>query len=246
MCGTGIPLGIIPAGSGNGLARHLGIPVDTLTAVDVIAKEHITDCDYATANGHPFFCTFGWGFDAAVSDRFAKAGKRGLISYLNSAISEYKDYRGEDYHITVDGITHDRKAFLIACCNASQYGNNAFIAPRASIKDGLLDVIIIKDADHLKTLLVGLDMMTGMLPHNSQIEIIHGRHIKITRTQPGPAHLDGEPTEMGTEALIDCIPAALRIYTPPHKMRFMPFITPMIYTFRDWRFAIRNLLQIQQ
>ena len=242
MCGTDIPLGIIPAGSGNGLARHLGIPIDILTSVDVISREHVTPCDYATANGRPFFCTFGWGFDAAVSDRFARAGKRGLITYLNSAIEEYKDYQGEEYSRNVDGVAHTRKAFLVACCNASQYGNNAFIAPQASIKDGLLDVIIIKDADHLRTLLVGIDMLTGMIPHNSQIEKLRGRHIVITRNSNGPAHLDGEPIEMGTVADIKCIHGALKIFTPQKKMRFMPFVTPMIYTFRDWHFALRNLV----
>ena len=127
LCGTDVSLGIIPAGSGNGLARHLGIPIDPMLSLDVIAERHIVPCDYATVNGSQFFCTFGVGFDAAVSHRFARQGRRGMATYVKSAFSEYLNYRPQVYTVSANGVPITEKAFLVAVCNASQYGNNAYI-----------------------------------------------------------------------------------------------------------------------
>ena len=105
-------LGIIPSGSGNGLARHLGIPVDPAPAIDIILKGNIVDCDYGTANGEPFFCTFGVGFDAAVSHRFARQGRRGMATYVKSAFSEYLNYRPQVYTVSANGVPITEKASL--------------------------------------------------------------------------------------------------------------------------------------
>lgn len=92
LCGSQTALGILPAGSGNGLARHIGIPVDVDMALDIVTKNNIIPVDYGSVNGNPFFCTFGMGFDAAVSHRFARQGRRGLLSYIKSAVSEYVQF----------------------------------------------------------------------------------------------------------------------------------------------------------
>ena len=120
LCGTETALGILPAGSGNGLARHLQIPVDIAMALKVIADGNVVDSDYGTVNGRPFFCTFGMGFDAAVSHRFARQSRRGILSYVKSAISEYVQYRPQTYTVSANGKLLTEKAFLIAVCNASQ------------------------------------------------------------------------------------------------------------------------------
>lgn len=244
LCGTDVALGIIPAGSGNGLARHLNIPIDIDFSLKVIKEKNIVKCDFAQVNDQPFFCTFGLGFDAAVSHQFAKEKTRGLLTYIKSAIEIFSNYHSETYEIILDDnepIT--RNAFLVACCNASQYGNNAFIAPEASITDGMLDVIIVKDASRLRTLLVGLDMMTGMIPHNSQTEIFQARRVKIVRNNSGHCHLDGEATDMGRELDVRCIPHQINLFCPTHTTRFRPFITPMSYFFRDLALSFsHNLL----
>lgn len=234
MCHAPIPMGIIPAGSGNGLARHIVIPIDPLRALDTIIDDVVTDCDYAEVNGKPFFCTFGIGFDAAVSDRFAASGKRGRMSYVQSTIAEFRHYRPEHYTIETPDGTIEREAFLIAVCNASQYGNNAFIAPQASITDGLLDVIVIHKASALRTMLLGVDMMAGLLRHNRLAETIRTPRVTITRGANAPAHIDGEPApNLGATLSVDCIHRGIKIFTQKDKSPFRPIVSPLEYYLRD-------------
>lgn len=229
MCHAPIPMGIIPAGSGNGLARHIVIPVDPMRALDAIIAGQVCECDYATVNGRPFFCTFGMGFDAAVSDRFAASGKRGRMSYVRSTLVEFARYQPVHYVIETTDATLHRDAFLVAVCNASQYGNNAFIAPHASITDGLLDVVIVHKADALRTMLLGVDMMTGLLGHNRLVETLRVPRLTIRRN-PGPAHLDGEPVgDLGGRLDVECIHGGLRMFVEKDKAPFRPIISPLEY-----------------
>ena len=122
---TKTALGIIPCGSGNGLARHLQIPMDAKKAINIINEGLIDIIDYGKINDVPFFCTCGVGFDAFVSLQFSKAGRRGPLIYLEKTLLESLKYKPETYELEMDGSTLRYKAFLIACGNASQYGNNA-------------------------------------------------------------------------------------------------------------------------
>ena len=137
-------LGIIPCGSGNGLARHLRIPMEPKAAIDIINQGNRLSIDYGKINNIPFFCTCGVGFDAFVSLKFADSGKRGLLTYLENTLHESLTYKPETYEIENEEGTMKYKAFLIACGNASQYGNNAYITPQASLTDGLMDVTIME------------------------------------------------------------------------------------------------------
>ncbi|MDE6225849.1 MAG: diacylglycerol kinase family lipid kinase, partial [Muribaculaceae bacterium] len=193
---TDVALGIIPAGSGNGLARHLNIPMDIDRAADIIAQRNIVDCDYGEVNHRPFFCTFGVGFDAAVSHRFAKQNRRGKMMYIKSAIDEYLNYNPQEYTISANGKVLTEKAFLIAVCNASQYGNNAYIAPQASLTDGLLDFTIVHAGTPADAAAFGIDLMTGYINKNVMIHTFRAPAAVITRNSDGPAHIDGEPLIM--------------------------------------------------
>ncbi|PJF38513.1 MAG: hypothetical protein CUN55_17070, partial [Phototrophicales bacterium] len=137
-------LGIIPQGSGNGLARHLGIPMDTTKAIERLLSPKSMKIDAAKANGNYFFCTSGVGFDAHVSASFAARTHRGLSGYIFFALQEGFGYRPLTYTIEWHGRVLHTEAFLIAVANSTQYGNNAYIAPQADIQDGQLDVCIIK------------------------------------------------------------------------------------------------------
>ena len=128
-------LGIIPCGSGNGLARHLMLPMNVKKCLQLINTCEIHRLDYGKINEHYFFCTCGMGFDAFVSQKFAQAGKRGPITYAENILREGLKYQPETYEIEDETGVHRYKAFLISCANASQYGNNAYIAPDASMKD---------------------------------------------------------------------------------------------------------------
>lgn len=244
LCGSRVTMGIIPCGSGNGLARHLGIPVDVDGALKVIEEGKSLRCDYATVGDHPFFCTFGVGFDAEVSFRFAKGKKRGKLSYLKSALAEYARYRPQLYRITADGVTLERRAMVVAVCNASQYGNNAYIAPRATMTDGMLDVTVVHTTTPLETMIAGADMMAGLIGKNSSIDTIRGKRVVIQREFPGPAHIDGEPLVMGTRIEIECHPGALSIYSPEGHDRdhFYPIITPLAEAMLELGITLRHLL----
>ncbi len=241
LVGTGTPLGIIPAGSGNGLARHLGIPVDVDRSLKVIAERNIIKADYGLANTTPFFCTCGVGFDAAVSERFARQKRRGIMMYLKSTIDEYLKFNPEEYIIEAGGQVLTERAFLVVCCNASQYGNNAFIAPDASVTDGLLDLAIVHAGNPLTHARVGLDLLTGFIGKNALADIIRVKSASIHRKRPGAAHIDGDPHTMPKDIDINCVPGALKIFAPTSNTRFRPLLTPMSLFFRDCGLSISRL-----
>ena len=242
LCDSDVALGIIPSGSGNGLARHLEIPVDENLSLDVIAENNIVACDYATGNDKPFFCTFGVGVDAAVSDRFAKQRKRGKFMYFKSALEEFVQYRPRVYTISANGKVFTQNAFLIACCNASQYGNNAYIAPTASMTDGLLDIIIIHAGSPLDTAVLGVDLFTGYINRNTLLQSFQAPAAVIYRTEEGAAHIDGDPIELGEIIDVKCKRGGLKIFVPIKQHgKFRPLITPINSFMEDVRIAMSNV-----
>lgn len=208
-------LGIIPCGSGNGLARHLDIPMDSRKAVQVINEGLIHLLDYGRINGKPFFCTCGLGFDAYVSFKFAEAGKRGLLTYLENTLNEGLRYKPETYLIEDETGERKYKAFLIACANASQYGNNAYIAPQASMKDGLMDVTIMEPFSALEAPQIALQLFSKTLNHNSHIKMFRARKITIHREQEGIVHCDGDPIMMGKDIDVELINKQLHVVVNP-------------------------------
>lgn len=190
---TQTALGIVPCGSGNGLARHLCIPMDIKRAIGIINQCQIEAFDYGVINGLPFFCTCGMGFDAFISLKFAESGKRGPITYVENVLKEGLKYKPETYEIIDDNGTTRYKAFLIACANASQYGNNAYIAPGATMKDGLMDVIIMEPFTALDAPQIAADLFMKTLGNNSKIKTFRSKSITIHRKEPGAIHYDGDP-----------------------------------------------------
>lgn len=245
LCSTDTALGILPAGSGNGLARHLQIPVDIPAALKVIADNNIVDSDYGSVNGHQFFCTFGMGFDAAVSHRFARQNRRGLLSYVKSAISEYVQFHPQTYTVSANGKLLTEKAFLIAVCNASQWGNNAYIAPEASITDGLLDITIVHSGTAIDAAVMGMDIFTGYINKNTMVHTFRAPACVIYRSDPGEAHIDGEPMMMDDILDIKCHRGALKIFTPDSLHGFTPVITPLHEMFKGARLSLKHLVKHQ-
>ena len=212
-------LGIIPTGSGNGLARHLLIPMKIKGAIQVLNDCEITDLDYGIINEHPFFCTCGVGFDAFISEKFAEAGKRGPITYLENILKEGLKYEPETYEIEAENGTIKKKAFLISCANASQYGNNAYIAPQASMSDGMIDVIIMEPFDALEASQISIEMFNKTLDKNNKIKTFRSKEIKIYRKAPGVIHYDGDPTETGKEIVVTLKEKGIKILTNPKADR---------------------------
>ena len=213
LVGTDVALGIVPIGSGNGLARHLGIPLDLEGAVKAILERHVVTIDYATINGKPFFCTTGIGFDALVANDYAKAGTRGLITYVKEAINDWFSYAPGEYVIETDNRTIRTKALLITVGNANQWGNDYFITPHASLKDGKLDIAIVKPANILSYLKMVWQLRHKTLAENPDVVYLKSPFVKITCLSESnvAAHYDGEATSFNGNIVIDCKKESLRV-----------------------------------
>lgn len=207
-------LGIIPKGSGNGLARELHIPMDAKRALDLIIKGHVTTIDCCKANNRIFFCTCGVGFDAAVSQKFANETRRGSLTYIKNTVEEYLSYKPEPYELLIDSQTIKEKAFLVACGNASQYGNNAFIAPHANIQDGQMDITVLSPFTPLDIAPLAIQLFTKQIDRNSKIKTFKGKEVTIIRQHPGVMHLDGEPVMAESRIEISILPGSLHVLTP--------------------------------
>lgn len=208
---TDTALGIIPCGSGNGLARHLRIPMEPKAAIDIINRGEQLCIDYGKINNIPFFCTCGVGFDAFVSLKFADSGKRGLLTYLENTLHESLTYQPETYEIENEEGTVVHQAFLIACGNASQYGNNAYITPQASLMDGLMDITIIEPFTVLDVPSLSFQLFNKTIDQNSRVKTMRAKKIKIHRAQEGVLHFDGDPLMAGKELEVEIIPKGLRV-----------------------------------
>ena len=241
---TPVALGIVPCGSGNGLARHLDIPLNVERALGIINLRHIEDLDYCTVNDRPFFCTCGVGFDALVSEKFAQAGRRGPITYLQKALGEYLKYRSEVYSITTADKVITEKAFIIACGNASQYGNNAFITPQASMTDGLVDVTVILQFTPIDTAIMGLLLFTKHLDQDTNIHSFRTAELTIHRPKAEMMHIDGEPVMMPADLHIRCHKGGIKVFLPDSESAKKNPLAPIEDGFWGFVNAIRGELNI--
>ena len=234
-------LAIVPCGSGNGLARHLCLPLDMRKAVGIINECCIDQFDYGIINDLPFFCTCGMGFDAFISLKFAEAGKRGPITYVENVLKEGLKYKPETYEVEDDTGTHRHKAFLIACANASQYGNNAYIAPGATMKDGQMDVIIMEPFDALEAPQIAADLFMKTLANNSRIKTFRTQRLHIHRKSPGAIHYDGDPIMTGTDIDVSIEHLGLRIVTNPEATEDAAQPSALLNAFSDFFNNINNV-----
>ena len=209
-------LGIIPYGSGNGLARFLKIPMSPRKAIEVINLYQVSKIDTATFNGKPYFNLAGMGFDAHISSIFANNKKRGFSGYLKTGLKEMINYKPESYRIVVDGNSYTRKAFVVSIANSSQYGNNAHISPLASVSDGLLDICIVKNFPLYKIPALAYFMLRAKTHQTEMVEIIKGKQIQIFREREGAIHIDGEPFLMGKEINVSIRPLSLAVIVSGH------------------------------
>lgn len=205
---------IIPCGSGDGLALHLGISRNHRKAVRNLNTGARKALDSGTINGHEFFSICGTGLDAIVSYRFANAGSRGLKTYVTEALKTWKGFVFEPYEITVDGVTRIEKAALISVGNSNQWGNNARITPLADTSDGLLDITVITPFRTIDIPGIVVRLMTGRLDRCRKAICLKGKNISIRKSGGMVCHFDGDPCRFESPLDINVIPSSIRIIAP--------------------------------
>lgn len=208
---TNTALGILPMGSGNGFARHLNIPIRPQKALEMINHSEPINVDYGLANGRLFVSTCGTGFDAVVADNFAGSNKRGFMTYLQNTLKVAFSYQPQTYHIVGDGLDVTHKAFLITFANANQWGYEAMIAPKASVQDGKMDIMLMSSHAILGSASLALRLFTGSIDNSYFMDTIRAKEITLEREEVAPFHIDGDPVEMDKDIHIKIVADGLRV-----------------------------------
>lgn len=208
---TNTALGILPMGSGNGFARHLNIPIRPQKALEMINHSEPINVDYGLANGRLFVSTCGTGFDAVVADNFAGSNKRGFMTYLQNTLKVAFSYQPQTYHIVGDGLDVTHKAFLITFANANQWGYEAMIAPKASVQDGKMDIMLMSSHAILGSASLALRLFTGSIDNSYFMDTIRAKEITLEREEVAPFHIDGDPVEMDKDIHIKIVADGLKV-----------------------------------
>jgi YegS/Rv2252/BmrU family lipid kinase len=211
---TSTTLGIIPMGSGNGLARDLKIPMAVMSALRLLVEGKRICIDSCTMNNFPFFCTAGAGFDAYIGQCFATHKKRGFQAYVQTTLWEYINYKSESYKLIMPGKTIEKRAFLISFANAAQYGNNAYIAPKADTQDGLFDVCLLRPFPSVQAINMGVKLFNRTLDNSRYLHIWQTKEAILERQAPAPVHIDGEPHMMDEVLTVKIKPQSLNVLVP--------------------------------
>ncbi len=212
--GRSAAMGIVPCGSGNGLARHLRIPLNLTDALELLNKAKVISIDYGMVNEKPFFCTFGTGFDAHISHVFAQSGKRGFMTYLSLIAKEFLTYRSKKYKLKVDGHKFKTRAMMVTIANSAQYGNSGYISPYADVTDGELDVCVLRPFPKLMAGPLAVKLLRKNIHKSRYYHTLKGEEIIIKRKHKGDVHLDGEPLTMGKKLKITIVPCGLNVLVP--------------------------------
>jgi YegS/Rv2252/BmrU family lipid kinase len=214
LVNTPATFGLIPCGSGNGLGRHLGIPRAGKGAFRTLAESAVTTIDAGKVNQHLFFCAAGTGFEALIAQRFALLTSRGFAGYLKESLKAWWSYEAERYTIHHRGGRDVVEAFTLAIANSSQYGNNAYIAPDASVSDGMLDVVSVPNVNLFRAVPLAIRLFHGSINRVPDVRHFQGSEFVIERAKPGWMHTDGEPRAETSRIEVSVLPRSLRVMVP--------------------------------
>jgi diacylglycerol kinase (ATP) len=217
LLGTDVPLGLIPAGSGNGLARELGTPLQPAAAIATALKGKRRAIDAGELGGRPFFNVAGVGFDAHIASCFDRAPRRGLATYVRVSARELLTYRAASYRIEcgdpegAPNHTAPRRALLVTIANSPQFGNGAKIAPLARVDDGRLDLVVYEEVSRLATVRALPRLFAGGIERVRGISTRQIERASIESDAPMSFHVDGEPVEGGRVLGVRVLPKALSV-----------------------------------
>lgn len=211
-------MGIIPKGSGNGLARHLHIPMNIKKSLSLVSSNKTIQMDTLMVNGKLSVNVAGIGFDGHVAGLFGKNGKRGLFGYIKLVMKEFFSFQEFPVEMIVDDQVLRRSVFILALANSSQFGNNAIISPYASVCDQLIDVCFIKKVPLYQCIGFANKLFSGKTNTSAFVEILKAKKISIRFPGPMPYHIDGEPMEPESNFDIALQPASLTMVVPENQI----------------------------
>jgi diacylglycerol kinase family enzyme len=225
---TPAALALVPCGSGNGLALHVGLPLSPLAALAVATGPggRVAAVDTGEADGRPFFNAMGLGLDAEVSARFNRLTRRGLPAYARTAWRTWRDLRAQTVTVSGGGRTERLEVLLVAVANSDQYGNHARIAPGARVDDGRLELVAVRSTGWCGMLALVPQLFLGTLDRSPGVLRLTGPRFTIERSGPGPIHTDGETHEAGARVEVAVRPRSLRLVVPATSRAVVPAAAP--------------------
>lgn len=217
LTGTNAIFGIIPMGSGNGVARHLKIPVRVSKAIAMIQDSGIHKIDTLRINDKFVLGVGGAGFDAHIAHEFDKAPTRGLSTYAQLSFKEYFKFKSISYEFEIDSKQVKGKAFLFAIANSSQWGNDFFISPESSMKGGEAKLIVVEETDKAITALLGPALLTKSITKLPFVKSYNFKELKFTLSN-STFHIDGEPSTLEGDQIVKVVPDDLLVCLPGVKV----------------------------
>ncbi|TVR52474.1 MAG: diacylglycerol kinase family lipid kinase [Puniceicoccaceae bacterium] len=206
--------GMIPTGSGNGLGRHLGLPMAFDRALETLLVCRERTIDTGEVNGRPFFNVMGMGFDAEIGRRFNASARRGFLPYVTTTLRCYFTYQPACYRVESPAGGFEGEAFLLAVANSSQYGNNAHIAPRARLDDGALDLVAVTSGRLRDAPVLGVRLFGRTIDRSPKVTTLAGPTFAVKVSRPVEMHTDGEYHGLSDTFAIRVRPASLRVLAP--------------------------------
>jgi YegS/Rv2252/BmrU family lipid kinase len=217
LVGSKVAMGILPKGSGNGLARHLSVPMDFKDSLGIVSHHEEEMIDTVVINEKLSVNVSGIGFDGHVAAMFAGKAKRGLIGYTKLVLNEFRRFKPFEASVTMNEKTFSVKSFIIAIANSSQFGNNAKVAPHASVCDQLIDVSFIQKIPFTEAPAFAGKMFTGKLDRSRFVDIYKSQRLSIQLNEAVAFHIDGEAMPAAKTFNATIKPASLKVLLPTNS-----------------------------
>ena len=217
LVGKSIPLGVIPIGSGNGLASNLKIPKDEIKALEIVISDKISQIDVGLMNGKYFFSNMGLGIDSTVIHRYTEQNKRNLIGYLKATIWSFFNYKSLHFDVSIDGFEiKDKSYFFVLCSNSNEAGYGISFNPNAKLNDQKLDLLCVEKLNFFQLLIFGFSVLTNQIHKMKKANVFQGEEIIFTsKSDQIIAQIDGEAIIINeNQAKVSILPNALYVIIP--------------------------------
>ena len=214
LIGTESVLGIIPAGSGNGFSRHIGMSLDPVIALEQLSKGNPRQVDTCHLNGRPYLNLAGVGFDAQVATRLHQSGFRGFWAYLKFSLEEAVSYQSQHFKISIDDYIIEDEFLMIEVANAPMFGYNFEVASRAKLNDGWLEVVLVKAVPKWRVALAGWRLLAKSFHEAPFVKTFRAKKVQVSSTQQMAVHVDGEGYYIKGKLEFEVLPESLRVQFP--------------------------------